>query len=212
MSYVYLKLNAFDRETNDLSLDTIPLDVTTVEVQIQRTVPAFPIPLSSLARGESITVGADLGMASKSITVSGFITETTLKRSHSKSNSNPVSRTFTAHEIAQMLASNVDSSGIAKYQNMNELTIFIDSAVSSQYQQRGSLDPLHTVQIPLNFASRGNPLEKDNERVPFPASDFPDDTTGESIKGFIESFNFTLDAESVDISFTLSFRQATVFP
>ena len=212
MSYVYLKLNVFDRKTNDLSLDAIPLDVTTVEVQIQRTVPAFPIPLSSLARGESITVGADLGMASKNITLSGFISETTLKRSHSKSSGTPVSRTFTAHEIAQMLASNVDSAGIAKYQNINELTIFIDSAVSSQYAQRGSLDPLHTIQIPLNFSSRGNALEKDNENVPFPATEFPDDTKAESIKGFIESFNFTLDSESVDISFSLTFRQATIFP
>ena len=212
MTYVYLKLNVFDRDTNDLSLDTIPLNVSTVEVQIQRTVPAFPIPLSSLAKGESITIGADLGMASKTITLAGFISSTILKRSHSKLGGNPVSRTFTAHEMAQMIASNVDSSGLAKYQNMNELTVFIDSAVSSQYAQRGGLEPLATTQIPLNFASRGDALEKDNERVPFPATDFPDDTTGEGIYGFIESFNFTLDAESVDISFNMSFRQASIFP
>tara|TARA_R110000744_G_scaffold379249_1_gene496840 strand:+ start:485 stop:1123 length:639 start_codon:yes stop_codon:yes gene_type:complete len=212
MTYVYLKLNVFDRDTNDLSLDTIPLNVTTVNVQIARTVPSFAIPLSSLARGESITIGADLGMASKSITVAGFLNSTTLKRSHSKSGGTPVSRTFTAHEMAQMIASNVDSSGLAKYQNMNELTVFIDSAVSSQYAQRGATNPLATVQIPLNFAARGNALEKDNENVPFPATDFPDDTTGESIKGFIESFDFTLDAEAVDIAFNMSFKQANIFP
>ena len=209
---VYLKLNAFDRETNDLSLDTIPLRVNSVEVAVSRTVPAFPIPLSSLAKGESITVGADLGMASKTISLSGFITTTDLKRSHSKSGGNPVTRTFTAHEIAQMIASNVDSAGIAKYQNINELTIFIDSAVNSQYQQRGTTSPLHTVNIPLTFASRGNALEKDNERVPFPASSFPDSDSAESLKGFIETFNFTLDSETVEVAFSMSFRQANIFP
>ena len=209
---VYLKLNAFDRETNDLSLDTIPLRVNSVQVGVTRTVPAFPIPLSSLAKGESITVGADLGMAAKTIQLAGFITTTDLKRSHSKSGGTPVTRTFTAHEIAQMIASNVDSAGIAKYQNINELTVFIDSAVNSQYQQRGTTSPLHTVNIPLTFASRGNALEKDNERVPFPASSFPDDDSAESLKGFIESFNFTLDSETVEVAFNMSFRQANIFP
>ena len=104
---VYLKLNAFDRETNDLSLDTIPLRVNSVQVGVTRTVPAFPIPLSSLAKGESITVGADLGMAAKTIQLDGFITTTDLKRSHSKSGGTPVTRTFTAHEIAQMIQNHI---------------------------------------------------------------------------------------------------------
>ena len=116
MTYVYLKLNAFDNSTNDLSLDVIPLLVSTINVQIQRTVPAFPIPLSSIARGESITVGVDLGMASKSITLGGVIREMSLKRSHTKSNGNPIARDFSAHEVAQMIGANVDSSGLAKYQ------------------------------------------------------------------------------------------------
>ena len=111
-----------------------------------------------------------------------------------------------------MIASNVDSAGIAHYQNINELTVFIDSAVNGQYQQRGTTNPLHTVSIPLNFASRGNPLEKDNERVPFPHTTFPEDDSEESIKGFIETFNFTLDSETVEVAFDLSFRQATIFP
>tara|TARA_R110002020_G_scaffold446055_1_gene658220 strand:+ start:762 stop:1421 length:660 start_codon:yes stop_codon:yes gene_type:complete len=209
---VYLKLNVFDRNANDLTIDTIPLRVNTVQVNVARTVPNFAIPLSSLARGESITVGADLGMAAKTITISGFITDTNLRRSHSKSGSSPVTRVFTAMEIAQMIASNVDSAGIAKYQNINELTIFIDSAVDSQYGQRGTTSPLYYIDIPLNFASRGNPLEKDNENVPFPATDFPDSSSAEGIKGFIESFDFTLDSETVEVAFNLNFKQANIFP
>lgn len=208
MSYVYLKLNAFDNSTNDLSLDVIPLLVSTVNVQIQRTVPAFPIPLSSIARGESITVGVDLGMASKSITLGGVIRDMSLKRSHTKSSGSPIARDFTAHEVAQMIGANVDSSGLAKYQNINELTIFIDSKVSSTYTQRSS-----TIKIPLNFASRGIALEKDNELVAFPFSEISDvNEGGEGIKGFIESFDYTLDAETVEVAFNMTFRQASIFP
>lgn len=208
VEYVYLKLNAFDESSTDLSLDTIPLLVSTVGISIQRTVPAMPIPLSSIARGESITVGVDLGMAAKTITLGGVLRETTIKRSHSKNGDTPRAVIFTAQEIAQMIAANVDSSGLAKYQNFNELVVFINSNVSSTYTQRGS-----TIQIPLNFASRGIALEKDNELVAFPFSTISDvDRGGEGIKGFIESFDFTLDGESIDIAFNMTFRQAIIFP
>ena len=208
MTYAYLKLGAFDNEVNDLTLDVIPLKLVSVGVNVQRTVPSMAIPLSSIALGESLTVGIDLGMASKVLTLNGVITSTTLKRSHSKSGGNPVSRTFTPQEIAQMIASNVDSSGLAKYQTMNELTVFIDSAVSSTYTQRGS-----TIQIPFNFASRGLPLEKDNEGVVNPISTISDvNRGGDGLSGFIESFDFSFNAESVDIEFNMSFRQATIFP
>jgi len=213
MTYAYLKLGAFDNEVNDLTLDVIPLKLVSVGVAVQRTVPAMPIPLSSIALGESLTVGVDLGMATKTLTLAGFITATTLKRSHSKSGVTPVSRTFTPQEIAQMIAANVDSSGLAKYQTMNELTVFIDSAVNSIYGQRGTTSPLETIQIPFNFASRGLPLEKDNEGVVNPISSISDvDRGGDGLSGFIESFDFSFNADSVDIEFNMTFRQATIFP
>ena len=46
----------------------------------------------------------------------------------------------------------------------------------------------------------------------FPASSFPDSDSAESLKGFIETFNFTLDSETVEVGFTMSFRQANIFP
>ena len=208
MTYAYLKLGAFDNEVNDLTLDVIPLKLVSVGVNVQRTVPSMAIPLSSIALGESLTVGIDLGMATKVLQLQGFITETTLKRSHSKSGGNPVSRTFTPQEIAQMIASNVDSSGLAKYQTMNELTVFIDSKVDSIYGQRAS-----TIQIPFNFASRGLPLEKDNEGVINPISTISDvNRGGDGLSGFIESFDFSFNAESTDIEFNMTFKQATIFP
>jgi hypothetical protein len=71
---------------------------------------------------------------------------------------------------------------------------------------------LYFIDIPLNFASRGNPLEKDNERVPFPHTTFPDNAKAEGIKGFIESFDFTLDSETVEVGFNMTFKQANIFP
>ena len=208
MTYAYLKLGAFDNEVNDLTLDVIPLKLTSVGVNIQRTVPAMAIPLSSIALGESLTVGVDLGMASKTLALSGFITETALKRSHSKDGDTPRTVTFTPQEIAQMIAANVDSSGLAKYQTMNELTVFINSNVSSTYTQRGS-----TIQIPFNFASRGVALEKDNEGVVNPVSSISDvDRGGDGLSGFIESFDFSFNAEAIDIEFNMTFRQAAIFP
>jgi|TARA_R100000479_G_scaffold141629_2_gene77423 hypothetical protein len=207
MTYVYLKLNAFADDSTDLTLDTIPLRVTNVNVNIQRTVPSFAIPLSSLATGESITIGADLGMASKSLTITGFLVDAVVKRSHTTPAAGEDYPTFTAVELAQLIASSVDSSGIAEYQNINELIVLIDSNVDENYQMR-----TNPTQIPLTFAARGSANRKDNERVPFPSA-FPENMHSKGITGFIESFDFTLDAESpTEVSFNMSFKQATVFP
>jgi hypothetical protein len=107
MTYVYLKLNAFADDSTDLTLDTIPLRVTNVNVNVQRTVPSFAIPLSSLATGESVTIGADLGMASKSLTITGFLVDAVVKRSHTTPSAGEDYPTFTAAELAQLIASSV---------------------------------------------------------------------------------------------------------
>jgi hypothetical protein len=207
MTYVYLKLNAFADDSTDLTLDTIPLRVTNVNVNVQRTVPSFAIPLSSLATGESVTIGADLGMASKSLTITGFLVDAVVKRSHTTPSAGEDYPTFSAAELAQLIASSVDSSGLAEYQNINELIVLIDSKVKEDYTIRPS-----TTQIPFTFSARGSANRKDNERVPFPAT-FPENSHSKGITGFIESFDFTLDAESPsEIAFNMSFKQATVFP
>ena len=55
MSYVYLKFGRYDADSNDLTIDTIPLNVTSVGVSVQKTIPAFPIPFSGVVTGESLT-------------------------------------------------------------------------------------------------------------------------------------------------------------
>lgn len=204
MSYVYLKTQSFTGE--NLSQNTIPLNVTAASISVSKTIPAFPIPLSGVATGESITTAFDLGMASKSLNLSGFIKDATI----TKTFKGGVTKTFefTAQEIAQMIASGVDSTGFAQKQAFSEIVLLIPSNVDSNYLQRSTLGTL----IPLTFASRGGNNEFDNEGVPLRLSAFPDSSTDTGLTGFIRSFSFNLEAESIDVSFSLDFEIATVIP
>jgi hypothetical protein len=202
MSYVYIKLNAFGKDSTDLNIDTIPLKVTSVTINVNRQVMDFTVPLSSLTTGESLTVGADFGSAEKGISLQGFITDVDLIKSHTSGGLN-----FTAQEVAQMIAASVDSSSLAKYQNFNELIILIPSNVDSDYNIRS---PLRTL-IPLTFSARGSANTKDNKRVPFP-NQFPDSQTSQGISGYIQSFGFTLESDTTDVGFTMEFKQANIFP
>jgi len=208
MSYVYLKTQSFTG--SNLSQNTIPLNVTAASVSVSKTIPAFPIPLSGVATGESITTAFDLGMASKSINLSGFIQDAIITKTFGGGANAITTETheFTAQEIAQMIASGVDSTGFAQKQAFSELVVLIPSNVDSNYQQRSTLGTL----IPLTFASRGARNEKDNEGVPLPLSAFPDSSTDTGLTGFIRSFSFNLEAESIDVSFSLDFEIATVIP
>ena len=114
---------------------------------------------------------------------------------------------MTASELAQLIASGVDSSGLAHYQNFNELVFLIESNIDENYVERNAVE-----RIPFTFASRGEALEKDNARVPLPA-DFPKNNTSTGLTGFIENFNFNLEADNpTEVGFSMSFRVANIFP
>ena len=201
-STVYLKIAK--HSGSSASIDTIPLNVTNVSISVDKQIPAFPIPLSGLATGESQTAALDLGMSSKRISLQGFINETTIRRTHKETGGTADTLTFTPQEIAQLIASGVDSTGLAEYQAINELVILIPSKVDENYVQVTERD------IPLSFRARGNPNELDNTGVSSSLS-FPTPTSG-GLKGFIQQFGCELNAESVDISFNLEFVVAFILP
>lgn len=208
--FVYLKLQK--HSGSSASIDTIPLRVNNISFSVDKQIPAIPIPLSGLVTGESSTVALDLGMSNKRISLSGFITETPIQRTHTKTGSTPTSLNFTAHELAQLIASGVDSTGIASYQAINELVILIDSKVDENYADRGS-----TKRIALTFGARGDSLSKDNTNVAiarsFSLADDHSEFLGHTgVKGFVQNFNATFSAESVDVEFSLEFAVATVLP
>lgn len=213
---VYLKLQK--HSGSNATIDTIPLRVNSVSVSVDKSIPAIPIPLSGLGTGESTTFALDLGMSNKRISLQGFLLKTTIRRSHTKTGSTANSLEFTPQELAQMIASGVDSTGAARYQAINELVILIDSKVNESYVDRGKAADASetsngtlTAQIPLTFRSRGNALEKDNTGI-VGAFSFPTSSTSKGLSGFIQNFSYEMSGESVDVSFSLEFVVANVLP
>jgi len=215
--HVYLKLQKFSG--SDLQIDTIPLRVQSVSISVDKTVPNISIPFAGLATGESEKIALDLGMSTKRLTLTGVILDTTIKRSHTETGSpaTPTSLEFTAQEIAQLIASGVDATGLTRYQAFNELLVMIDSKVNENYADRakaadstatlGSL----TEQIPFSFAARGDAFSKDNTNIALPRQ-FPSKTSTTGLKGFVSQFSFDLNAESVEVTFTMEFTIATILP
>lgn len=210
MTYVYLKTQAYSG--TNLSINTIPLNVTSVGISVTKTIPSFPVPLSGVAAGESITAALDLGMATKGISLGGFINDTSITKTIGGVNT---TLTFTAHEVAQMIAAGVDSTGFAKNQAFSELIVLMPSFVSSSYAERAGVDTNDRstgTLIPLTFGSRGGSNAKDNKGVPSPFSVFPDSSTDTGMTGFIRSFTTNFEAEAHDLSFTIEFEVASVVP
>ena len=212
MTYVYLKFGQYaEQETTDLTVNTIPLNVTSVGVSVSKTIPSFPIPFSGIVTGESVTAALDLGMATKQIDLTGFISETTIKKTKTATDTSAqddeTALTYTAHEVAQMIASSVDSTGLQVNQAINELVILYPSKVGNNYTARTT-----ETLVPINFASRGEEGFGDNLGVSFKGSDFPDSSTASGVAGFIRSFSFNMEAETIDISFSMQFEVAIVGP
>ena len=199
---VFLKLQAFD-ESDGLYINTIPLKAESVDFNTDKTIPAFPIPLSGAITGEATTVALDLGMSNKTVSVKGIITDQTITKKHG--NDPAKIRNFTSHEIAQMIASGVDSTGLAEHQAFNELVILMPSIVDKNYDQVTERN------IPFTWKSRGSNLKLDNARVPLPST-FPDSEEDEGLKGFIRSFGVSFNSENRFIDFSLEFQVALILP
>jgi len=191
--FVYLKLQ--QHKGTSTTEDIIPLKVQSISVSVDKTIPNLPIPLSGLATGESATIALDLGMSNKRISLSGVILETSLTRSHTSG-----ALTFTPQEVAQLIASGIDS-------KVNENYVDRGKAADASETSNGTL----TAQIPLTFRSRGASLEKDNKFVVL-AKDFPTSNTSTGLTGFIQSFSFELNAETVEVAFNMEFVVANVLP
>ena len=201
MSYVYLKTKANE---GSLTQNVIPLKVTSISISTDKTIPSMEVPFSGLTFGEAAVAALDVGMSRKSVTLQGFIMEQSITKS-GKGGHNKGALTYTAHEIAQMIASGVDSTGLAQHQAFDELVFLIPSKVNENFTQVTERN------IPWTFASRGGSNELDNYRVTIP-SDFPTSSTSEGIKGFIRQFGCDFTADTVEVAFSMTFEVASVFP
>jgi len=234
MTKVYLKIQNHGAG-DGLTTNVIPLKVNSVGISVSKSIPSFPIPLSGVATGESITAALDLGMATKNISIQGVIMDENITK---VINGTYTLRRFTAHEIAQMIASGVDSTGFAKNQAVNELVVLIPSFVASDYNYRGTCSVsdhknktaceaagatwTQTVDgnstrdagqnVPFNFASRGDNDALDNIGVPAKISSFPDFETDTGMTGFIRTFGCDISGEAFELTFNLDFETAIIVP
>lgn len=198
--YVYLKTGNYSG--TDLNKDTIPLRVTNIGISSTKTIPAIPIPLSGIVTGESLTAALDLGMATKNISLSGFIVDQTLTRTMDGTST---TRNYTAHEIAQLLHSSVDSTGLAPNQAISELVILIPSKVNEDNTQVTERN------IPFTFRARGLFDKLDNLGVPAPNA-FPTSDTSTGLTGFVRSLNTTFTGDTVEVEFNMEFEVAIIAP
>lgn len=211
--YVYLKLDKEKASTDSISTNTIALKATSVSISTTKTIPSFEVPVAGLFTGESKTLALNLGMASKSISISGTITDQSITRRFSDSAlegtglTNPITRNFSKFEIAQLLHSMTDSSTLQNMQNVSTLVILMDSKVGNDYNYRNGDESADLV--PFTFAARGDINRLDNDGVSIKPSTFPDSING-GIDGFIRSFSTTHAGETFDIDFQLEFEVASV--
>ena len=209
-----------------------------IAITTAKNVLAFPIPGSGFLTGESASIALDLGMATKTINLTGVITDQIIYKQFGKNavsndskfyiNSNGfVEVRMTAHEVAQLIHSFVDSSFFQQNQNLNELVILYPSFVGNDYNYHSTLgtisnqaavDALEEItapELPFNFGVRtggagGNEL--DGTGTVINTSKIGDVYTGtgdvSGVKGFIRSFNTTFNGGNPFVDFTIDFEVA----
>jgi hypothetical protein len=160
-NYVFLQLASRDTADSGMT-NRIAFKCENVSISTSKNVLAFPVPGSGFLTGESESIGLDFGMATKSISLDGIITEQYVQKkfaprafgdedgnltsatdfSHGRNSdggsSGYVNVKMTAHEVAQLVHSHVDSSIFQRHQNLNELGILIPSYVGVDYHYQGS--------------------------------------------------------------------------
>jgi len=223
---VFLELQRRNDQTgDDIQTNRIPLLVTEVNISTQKTVPNMGIPFSGAVRGESTNLAFDVGLAQKTVSLTGILLDQEITKS---SDGTKQIVTLTSFEMAQLIHSYVDSSAFQDDQSMNKLLIFYPSRVDNEFKYRvdgSSVDynptnyPNDTdlPRIPFNWKNRaydnaqtffsGNTLEEPS--TVFDALEKHKNQIG--LTGFIRSFTSTIAGEQYpSINFTLEFEEAKV--
>ena len=205
---VFLELQRRNDIGTGAKVNRIALNALSVQITTSKTIPNVPVPLAGAVTGESVSLAFDMGLASKTISVSGILLEQEIKKQ--KTENDAATATFTPFELAQLIHSYVDSSSFQDDQNINKLIILIPSKVGNDFTARGSQRD-----IPFTFKNR----EYDNDFTAFtdsPVEAFKEgnsisDETFEGITGFVRSFSTTFAGEQPNsVEFQLEFEEAKV--
>ena len=173
------------------------------------------VPFSGAVTGESLNLAFDVGMAQKTINLSGqLLGQSLVKKKGSAAEKTP---NLTSFEMAQLIHSYVDGSSFQDDQNMNKLIILIPSRVDETFSYHGGVSGTTEVTdlpfIPFTWKNRGYDNEftsqGSNSEYFTPYTGAEDVTLG--ITGFIRSFSTTITgAEFPAIGVTLDFEEGLV--
>jgi len=115
-------------------VNRIPLYVTELSFNTNKTVPNIGIPFSGAIRGESTNLAFDMGLAQKTVSITGVLLEQEIVKNNKEGDNKTV--TFTPYELAQLIHSYTDSSSFQDDQNVNKLLVFYPSKVDNSFNQR----------------------------------------------------------------------------
>lgn len=209
-STVFLEFGIGQQSGDAATINRIMLRCTGINIGTNKRANATPIPFSGIITGESRSVVIDLGMVSKTVSLDGVIHEQVISRRHDKE-ADPIHRSMTAYEIAQLLHSSVDSSFLQENQNLDTLYILYPSRVGNDYNYHAGVtvttEHSELPLIPFNWASRN---KDETGTISALTTDFPDPSTPLSsikgISGFIDNFSTQFQPGGL-VTFSLTFNE-----
>ena len=219
---VFLELQRRNDGFDTGQTNRIPLYATELNIQTSKSVLNAPIPFSGAIRGESTNLAFDVGIAQKTVSISGIILNQTIRKKRSGDDSNTVSTAgveMTAFEVAQLLCSYVDASAFQDDQNLNKLIVLIPSRVDHAFQYHdgdatmATKDESDLPLIPFTWKNRGfdNQFTSQGSNSEFFKKYTGSEDVSVGISGFIRSFScqFT-GADGNSVPFSMEFEEALV--
>ncbi len=201
---------------NDTALfqNRIGLLATNINIATNKQSIAFPVPFSGIISGESSTLALDLGLATKTVSINGILSDQMLFKK--TKNGTQKNKKLTAYEMAQLLHSYVDSSFLHEDQNVSKLIVLIPSRVDTNFEYHAGVNentPLSECPlIPFHFGNRTFDMPTlDGTKIDFGATEFPSalaniDQEIPGMSGFINDFSTDIAGDQIpSINFTLNF-------
>jgi hypothetical protein len=201
-----------DTTGGSITTNRIGLLCNTIDVSTNKQSIPFPVPFSGLAAGESKTIALDFGTAQKTLSITGILMPQQIVKQ--KGTGESITIDLTAHEVAQLLHSYVDSSFLHEDQNLSKLIVLIPSKANTDFEARSGTTGKSDSELPLipfTWANR----DYDVPKYSFGNTPFPDvfaSTTDEieGITGFIDTFTTNLvGTDYPSIPFNLTFTHAS---
>lgn len=218
---VFLELQRRN-EIGEHRQNRIPLFVNDISINTNKTVMSMGVPFSGMVRGEATSLAFDMGMAQKTVSLTGVLLgQNITKIKNNSGDDNEIDVNLTSFEMAQLIHSNVDSSVLQDDQSLNKLVVLIPSRVDENYGYHagvnGTTDISQLPLIPFSWKNR----KFDNDFTAFTKNPAPyftpytdttaNNTTSVGMKGFIRSFSTNITGTDFpSINFTLEFEIATV--